>query len=125
MSTDKPGDRPPGEMSRGDRDAIRQRASDLGAKLDQAKHRHGAPAAAGRGAAMGQGMRVAAELIGGVVAGGAIGWLLDAWLGTRPWLFIVFFLLGSAAGMLNIMRLASREKTPPAPSVKDDDEDDR
>jgi ATP synthase protein I len=122
MSTDKSGDRPSGEMSRADRDAIRQRASELGAKLDQAKHRQDKPSSASQGAAMGQGMRIAAELIGGVVAGGAIGWFLDAWLGSRPWLFIVFFLLGTAAGMRNIIRQAQRVKTPPAPSVKDDDE---
>jgi ATP synthase protein I len=72
---------------------------------------------------MGRGMRIAAELIGGVVAGGAIGWFLDQWLGTKPWLFILFFLMGSAAGMLNIIRQAEREKTPPAPSVKDDEDD--
>lgn len=68
-------------------------------------------------------MRAAAELIGGVVVGGALGWFLDQWLNTKPWLFIVCFLLGSAAGMLNIIRSASQEKTPPAPSVKDTDED--
>jgi ATP synthase protein I len=50
---------------------------------------------------------------------------LDKWLGTFPWLFILFFLLGSAAGMLNIVRQAQREKTPPAPSVKDDEDDEK
>lgn len=74
---------------------------------------------------MGRGMKIAAELIGGVIAGSAIGWFLDQWLGTKPWLFIVFFLLGTAAGMLNIIRQAGQEKTPPAPSVRDDDDDDK
>ncbi len=68
-------------------------------------------------------MKAAAELIGGVVVGGVLGWYLDQWLGTKPWLFILFFLLGSAAGMLNIIRSASQEKTPPAPSVTDDKDD--
>jgi ATP synthase protein I len=112
-------------MSRADRDALRQRASELGAKLDEARQRHDPPNKAGRGEAMGRAMRLAAEMIGGVVAGGAIGWILDGWLGTKPWLFIVFFLLGTAAGMMNIVRVAMREKTPPAPSVRDNDEDDR
>ena len=59
------------------------------------------------------------------VAGGGIGWVLDKWLNTFPALFIVFFLLGSAAGILNIVRQAQRETTPPAPSVKDDEDDDK
>ncbi len=47
------------------------------------------------------------------------------WLGNKkPWLFILFFLLGAAAGMLNIIRTAMREKTPPLPSVKDERDED-
>jgi ATP synthase protein I len=114
-----------GKISPADREALKRRASELGAKLETAKRRHDGPASTGRGQAMGRGMRIAAEMIGGVIAGGGIGWLLDAWLGTKPWLFILFFLLGSAAGMLNIIRQAQTEKTPPAPSVKDDDDDNR
>ena len=72
---------------------------------------------------MARGLKISAELIGGVVVGGGLGWLLDRWLGTFPLLFIVFFLLGSAAGILNIVRQAQRETTPPAPSVMDDDDD--
>ena len=68
-------------------------------------------------------MRAAAEMIGGVIVGGVLGWYLDQWLGTKPWLFIVFFLLGSGAGMLNIIKSASQEKTPPAPSITDVDDE--
>ncbi len=125
MANDKSNDREPGQISPDEREAIRKRASELGAKLETAKHRSGGPSKSGRGDAMGRGMRLATELIGGVIAGGAIGWFLDQWLGTKPWLFILFFLLGTAAGMLNLIRVAGREKTPPAPSVKEDDEDDK
>jgi ATP synthase protein I len=123
MPADDARDGKPGEISPADRDALKRRASDLAAKLEAAKHRHGVPAGRSQGQAMGQGMKAAAELIGGVVVGGALGWYLDQWLGTRPWLFILFFLLGTAAGMMNIIRAAQLQKTPPAPSVKDDDED--
>lgn len=126
MANDKSNDRPPGEMSPEDREALKKRASELNAKLETAKHRHESPSAAGRGEAMGRGMRMATELIGGVIAGSAIGWFLDKWLGNeKPWLFILFFLLGTAAGMLNLIRQAGKERTPPAPSVKEDDEDDK
>jgi ATP synthase protein I len=41
-----------------------------------------------------------------LVVGGGIGWLLDRWLGTSPAFLIVFFLLGAAAGTLNVFRAA-------------------
>jgi ATP synthase protein I len=124
--------RPAGEISPEDREAFKKRAAELGSKLDAAKHKDvsaGGHSAGGASAqskkAMGRGLRVSAELIGGVVAGGGLGWVLDRWLGTMPWLFIVFFLLGSAAGIMNIVRIGQREKTPPAPSVPDDGDDDK
>jgi ATP synthase protein I len=124
MTIDKDQGRSPGEISPGDRESIRQRASDLGSKLEAAKQRHTPARSSGADpGALGRAWRVSAELIGGVIAGGALGWFLDAWLGTRPFLFILLFLLGSAAGILNVVRQAQRERTPPAPSVKDVDED--
>ena len=73
---------------------------------------------------MGRALRISTELIGGIVVGGAIGWALDHWLGNKkPWLFILFFLLGAVAGIMNIVRAAAKEKTPPAPSVPDDEVD--
>ena len=36
--------------------------------------------------------------------GVGIGWALDRWLGTKPWLMIAFFVLGAAAGMMNVYR---------------------
>jgi ATP synthase protein I len=58
----------------------------------------------GSGAGMAIGFRIAVELVAGIVVGTGIGIGLDSWLGTRPWLLIVFFLLGVAAGMLNVYR---------------------
>jgi len=54
---------------------------------------------------IGFGLRVGVELLAALVVGGGIGWLLDGWLGTKPWLFLVFFILGFAAGILNVYRL--------------------
>lgn len=55
---------------------------------------------------MGAGLRIAVELLAAVMVGTGIGWALDIWLGTRPWLLIVFFVVGSAAGFLNVYRTA-------------------
>jgi ATP synthase protein I len=114
-------------LSAAERAALSKRASEIGAKIETAKNKQVGPHRrdASQGNAMARGLKISAELIGGIVVGGGLGWLLDKWLGTFPWLFILFFLLGSAAGMLNIVRQAQREKTPPAPSVRDDDEDDK
>ena len=50
--------------------------------------------------------RVGVELVSALAIGVAIGWLLDQWLGTRPWLMLVFIFLGAAAGILNVYRMA-------------------
>lgn len=48
--------------------------------------------------------RVTTELVAGVVVGAFIGWALDSWLGTTPTFMVVFFFIGSAAGMMNVWR---------------------
>ncbi len=61
------------------------------------------------GKAMGLAFRILTELIIGVVAGAAIGWFLDNWLGTAPWLMIFFFALGFVAALTNIYRVWRRQ----------------
>ena len=53
----------------------------------------------------GIGLRAGVEVVSALVVGIGIGWLLDRWLGTWPWLFLVFFVLGSVAGVLHVSRL--------------------
>lgn len=115
---------PKGEISPEDREALRRRSEAIGKRLDEVKHERDAVRRPQGPSTAGRAMRASADLIGGIVAGGLIGWYLDKWLGTdKPVMFVLFFLLGAAAGILNVIRVAMREKTPPAPSVPDDDED--
>lgn len=51
--------------------------------------------------------RVGVELTAALVVGVGIGLLLDDWLDTRPWMMIVFFILGAAAGFMNIYRVVA------------------
>ncbi|MBM3518791.1 MAG: AtpZ/AtpI family protein [Alphaproteobacteria bacterium] len=44
----------------------------------------------------------------GLAAGAVLGWVLDSWLGTKPWLLVAGFFLGGAAGILNVYRTARR-----------------
>jgi len=59
-------------------------------------------------AGAGVGYRVSVELFAGMLFGGGLGWLLDRWLDTKPWLMVLFFLLGAAAGLLNSYRAVMR-----------------
>src|SRR3546814_9846010 len=54
------------------------------------------------------GNRVLADLIGGLAGGALIGWLLDRWLGTSPWLLLALMFLGIAAAFRNIIRISSK-----------------
>ncbi len=55
--------------------------------------------------AMGIGVRVGIELVSALAVSVAIGWGLDRWLGTKPWLLGLFVVLGGAAGIANVWRL--------------------
>ncbi|MBX7145760.1 MAG: AtpZ/AtpI family protein [Alphaproteobacteria bacterium] len=59
----------------------------------------------GLGSSMALALRFAIELVAGLIVGGALGWFLDDWLGTKPWLMILFFILGFFAGMINIVKV--------------------
>ena len=51
--------------------------------------------------------RVATELLAGLIIGACIGWSIDKWFNTNPWFLILFFLLGGAAGILNLWRVVT------------------
>ena len=61
-----------------------------------------------RGLFLGNALKLGTELVAAVVVGTIIGFILDNWFGTKPWLIIIFFFLGAAAGMLNVIRAANR-----------------
>ena len=61
-----------------------------------------------RGSFMGNAFKLGTELVAAVVVGTIIGFILDTWFDTKPWLIIIFFFLGAAAGMLNVIKTANR-----------------
>jgi ATP synthase protein I len=83
-----------------------------------------AEAPEGRGSALGLAFRLAVELVAGLVVGGGIGWLLDYWLGTLPIMLLLFFALGAAAGILNVIKTAKQMQAGMTVVGKDLDEDD-
>jgi F0F1-type ATP synthase assembly protein I len=47
-------------------------------------------------------------LFASVAAFCGLGYLLDGWLGTQPWLLIAGILIGSAVGLFQFVRLSSK-----------------
>ncbi len=54
------------------------------------------------------GNRVASIMLGYPLGAGIIGWLIDGWLNTRPWVMLVLLFLGFAAACLEVVRSASK-----------------
>ena len=57
---------------------------------------------------MGSAFKLGAELVSAVLVGTIIGFILDTWFDTKPWLIIFFFFLGSIAGILNVIKVAKK-----------------
>lgn len=94
-----------------DEAALSARLRRLGEGLDRigasrpAEPQSGAPRNADS-SALARGLRLSAEMVGGVIVGSGIGLGFDYLLGTSPGGFIVFLLLGFAGGVLSVMRSA-------------------
>ena len=61
-----------------------------------------------KGSFMGNAFKLGTQLVAAVAVGTIIGFILDTWFDTKPWLIVIFFFLGAAAGMLNVIRTANR-----------------
>jgi len=55
---------------------------------------------------LGVAFKMSTEMVAAVVVGTIIGFILDNWFGTKPWLILIFFFVGVAAGILNVIRSA-------------------
>jgi ATP synthase protein I len=69
--------------------------------------------------------RFSTEMVAGLVVGGGMGWGIDWAMGhwspihTKPWGMIVFFILGAAAGIRNVLKAASELNAEIASNTKD------
>jgi ATP synthase protein I len=54
------------------------------------------------------GNRVLAELLGGMIGGALIGWVIDRFAGTSPWGLLVMLFLGIIVAFRNIIRISNR-----------------
>ena len=56
----------------------------------------------------GKAFQLSTELVSAVLVATIIGFILDNWFGTKPWLIIIFFFIGVAAGITNVVRSAKK-----------------
>ena len=52
------------------------------------------------------GQLVLSHMVGAPLGSGIVGWMLDRWLGTKPWLMLVMLFLGFGVGVVNVMRIS-------------------
>ena len=57
---------------------------------------------------IGQAFKLSTELVAAVLVGTIIGFILDNWFDTKPWLIIIFFFVGVIAGILNVIKSAKK-----------------
>ena len=78
----------------------------LGARIEKVQQRRRIAATQPPKTQLGIAFRFSTEMVAALLVGGGIGWGLDWLFGTRPIFIVVFFILGAAAGILNVMRAA-------------------
>ena len=57
---------------------------------------------------MGTAFKMSTELVSAVAVGTIIGFILDNWFGTKPWVILIFFFVGVIAGIMNVIKSAKR-----------------
>ena len=55
---------------------------------------------------LGTALKLSTEMVAAVFVGSIIGFILDNWFDSKPWLTIIFFFAGAIAGILNVIRSA-------------------
>ena len=55
---------------------------------------------------LGTALKLSTEMVAAVLVGSIIGFILDNWFDSKPWLTIIFFIVGAAAGILNVIKSA-------------------
>ena len=76
------------------------------AEAERTREAQGSSGMTGKGVVMGN--RVASTMLGYPLGAGIIGWLIDGWTHTRPWIMLVLLFLGFAAACLEVVRISKK-----------------
>lgn len=102
------------------------RTSELAAKIKLAQDARLAQATPDadeqeNGSMMARGFRIGTEFVAAILVGTGIGFVIDEIAGTRPWALLIMFMIGFAAGILNVTRVVAEFNAQSAASIKDVD----
>lgn len=113
-------------------DNAKEVTRDLASRIASAKRERMIEANRASGATSGdttslaRGMRIGTEFVAAIVIGGILGYLIDLGLGTSPWGLLIMFMMGFAAGILNVTRaVAQMNAASPPPPAQQDAEDEK
>ena len=101
----------------------------LDARLDAFEEERARKSSSAAQLAMGHGSRFLGEVVGGVLGGVGLGWLLDRFANTGPFGLIGGLLIGTGLSIFVAVKTAAKaskaalEKAGPLPSVPDDDDE--
>lgn len=103
----------------------------LDARLDAAEAAHKRQVSGESHLAMARGYRFLGEVVGGVLGGVGLGWLVDRFAGTSPWGMVGGLLIGTGLSIFVAVKSAAQmtksamERAGPLPSVPDDEDEDQ
>lgn len=122
------------QETEGQPDSVKGVTRDLASRIASAKRerdiednrasRDASPGMSG----LARGLRIGTEFIAAILVGSLFGYLIDLGLGTSPWGLLIMFLVGFAAGILNVTRVvaqmnAASPSPPPGSDLGPDVED--
>ena len=55
---------------------------------------------------LGTALKLSTEMVAAVLVSSIIGFILDNWFDSKPWLTVIFFFVGAVAGISNVIRSA-------------------
>ncbi len=102
MSDEKPAREPIDEDAR--IDALEERLKAARSREDERNR----PKIQGASESEKLGNRVLSYLLGGILGGAVVGWVIDQFAGTSPWGLLVMLFLGIVVGFRNIIRISSQ-----------------
>ncbi|HEY8574223.1 AtpZ/AtpI family protein [Phenylobacterium sp.] len=111
-------------------DLHREARERLEARLDAVESERARQESGDAHKAMARGYRFLGEVVGGVLGGAGLGWLVDQYAGTAPLGLVGGLLMGSALSIFVAVKTAAKasrieaEKAGPLPSVPDDEDED-
>ncbi len=81
---------------------------DIKTRLKIAKDKISQPKKEPNPSNLGTAFKLSTELVSAVLVGSIIGFILDSWFDTKPWLIIIFFFVGVIAGIINVIKSAKK-----------------